>query len=455
MDKIKIRKGLDIRLAGAPSKQLERFEPTSCAITPTDFIGVLPKLHVEEGDDVKAGSVLFHDKNNEQIVFTSPVSGKVKSIVRGEKRAILEVIVENDGKNESIDFGASDTFQETSLQQIRNEIIDKMLRSGVWPMLRQRPFATIANPNDRPKHIFVSMFDTSPLAPDNDYIIENQYDALNTGINVLSKLTDGNVFINVSANSTTCTDAMKSIDGHVNNVIVTEFSGPHPAGDVGTQINAISPINKGETLWYCYPQDVITIGKLFLTGKYDSTRIIAMTGSGVKKPHYYQTRIGADLTPILNIDENARVISGNVLTGTNITGDKYLCFHDTQVTVIPEGNEYRLFGWLAPNFKRYTSTNTMFSSLFKKKTYDFDTNTNGDTRPYIMTGQFERVFPFDIYPMQLIKACLAKDIDEMEELGIYEVDAEDFALCEVIDPSKTPIQQIIREGLEFIRKETK
>ena len=419
MDKIKIRKGLNIHIEGEAAKQLENFEPTFCALKPTDFIGVLPKLHVAEGDDVKIGSVLFHDKNNEKIVFTSPISGKVKAIVRGEKRAILAVIVENDNKNESIDFSSLDNP------------IDRILQSGIWPMLRQRPFATIANPDDKPKHIFVSMFDTAPLSPDNDFIIENQNDALAKGIDVLSKLTDGNVYINV------CKDVPWHVSTDAKNVVVTEFEGPHPAGIIGTQINAISPINKGEIVWYCYPQDIITIGKLFLTGRYDSTRIIATTGSAVKNPHYYQTRIGADITPILNIDDNARVISGNVLTGTKITDNPFLGFHDSQVTVIPEGNKYKLFGWLKPVFKRFT-----------------DTNTNGDTRPYIMTGQFEKVFPFDIYPMQLIKACLIKDIEQMEELGIYEVDTEDFALCEVIDPSKTPIQQIIREGLEFIRKET-
>ena len=417
MDKIKIRKGLNIHLKGEAAKQLESFEPTFCALKPTDFIGILPKLHVAEGDDVKIGSVLFHDKNNEKIVFTSPISGKVKAIVRGEKRAILEVIVENDGKNEAID-----------LSSIENPV-ERILQSGIWPMLRQRPFATIANPNDKPKHIFVSMFDTAPLAPDYNYIIENQSEALIVGVNVLSKLTDGNVYLNVNHDF--------NLNNLHQNVIVTEFDGPHPTGNIGTQINALSPINKGEVVWYCYAQDVITIGKLFLTGKYDSTRIIATTGSAVKNPHYYQTRIGADITPILNIDDNARVISGNVLTGTKITDNPFLCFHDSQVTVIPEGNKYKMFGWLKPVFKRFT-----------------DTNTNGDTRPYIMTGQFEKVFPFDIYPMQLIKACLIKDIEQMEELGIYEVDAEDFALCEVIDPSKTPIQQIIREGLEFIRKET-
>ena len=416
MDKVKIRKGLDIRLAGEPSKQLDSFEPTSYAIKPTDFIGVVPKLDVAEGDEVRCGTVLFHDKNNERIVFTSPVSGKVKAIVRGEKRAIMRVVVESNGKDDYIDFG-----------DIKDPV-ERMLRSGVWPMLRQRPYSTIANPSERPKHIFVSMFDTGPLAPDYDYIIENQYDALAKGIDVLSKLTNGIVYVNV--NHDVNYDFPK-------NVIITKFSGPHPAGNIGTQINALSPINKGEKVWYCYPQDVITIGNLFFTGHYNSTRIIAMTGSAVKNPHYYKTKIGADISPILDIEENSRVISGNVLTGTNITDDKYLCFHDSQVTVIPEGNKYKLFGWLMPVFKRFT-----------------DTNTNGDTRPYIMTGEFERVFPFDIYPMQLIKACLIKDIDQMEELGIYEVDAEDFALCEVIDPSKTPIQQIIREGLEFIRKET-
>ena len=436
MDKVKIRKGLDIRLAGEPSKQLECFEPTSYAVKPTDFIGVVPKLDVAEGDEVRCGTVLFHDKNNERIVFTSPVSGKVKAIVRGEKRAILRVVVESDGKNESIDFGAVETFPETSPQS-RTELIDKMLRSGVWPMLRQRPYSTIANPSDRPKHIFVSMFDTGPLAPDYDYIVENQYDALAKGIDVLSKLTDGNVYVNVKHGSTVLRDVSGNVSTNAKNVIITEFEGPHPAGNIGTQINALSPINKGEKVWYCYPQEVITIGNLFLTGRYDSSRIIVMTGPAAKNPHYYKTRIGADISQILDIEENSRVISGNVLTGTNITDDKYLCFHDSQVTVIPEGNKYKLFGWLMPVFKRFT-----------------DTNTNGDTRPYIMTGEFERVFPFDIYPMQLIKACLIKDIDQMEELGIYEVDAEDFALCEVIDPSKTPIQQIIREGLEFIRKET-
>lgn len=447
---IKIKKGLDIRLAGMPASVTECFEPPFCALKPSDFIGVTPKMHVKEGDNVLVGTVLFHDKNNEHVVFTSPVSGTVKTIARGEKHAITHVIIENDSKNDSIDFGKAEPTQLS-----RNELITKLLQSGIWPLLRQRPFATIANPDDTPKHIFISMFDTAPLAPDNDYIIENQLNEFKTGVKVLARLTSGNVYINMLQGS----KLRHELSEKEENVVVTEFSGPHPAGNVGTQINALSPINKGETVWYCYPQDVVTIGKLFLTGRYDSSRTFALTGSEVKTPRYFTTKIGADISSILekevsHPDKNVRVISGNVLTGNNITNDNFLYFHDTQVTVIPEGNEYRLFGWLAPNRRRFTSTNTMLSSFFKKQTFTLDTNRNGDTRPYVMTGDFEKVFPFDVYPMQLIKACIIKDIEQMEELGIYEIDSEDFALCEVIDPSKTPIQKIIREGLELLRKET-
>jgi len=444
---IKIKKGLDIHLAGEAKKELEVFEVKRCAIKPCDFIGIIPKLHVAEGDAVQAGTVLFHDKNRENILFTSPISGTVKAVVRGEKRAILQVIVESDGKNEAIDFGK---VNPSSLK--RNEVIDKMLQSGIWTMIRQRPYSTIANPDDTPKCIVVSMFDSAPLAPSTGYILENQVDAFNTGIEVLSKLTDGKLYLNLRATCKRCHDILAKITIPTN-VVVTDFEGPHPAGNVGTQINALCPINKGEVVWYCNPQDVATIGKLFLTGKYDSSRVIALTGSEVKNPHYYQMNIGADIETLVAGSENVRVISGNVLTGKNITEDMFLSFYDNQITVIPEGNEYRLFGWLAPNFKRFTSTNTMGSSFFKKKTYVLDTNRNGDVRPLIMTGKFEKVFPYDIYPMQLLKACIIKDIDQMEELGIYEVDAEDFALCEVIDPSKTAIQQIIRDGLELIRKE--
>ena len=445
---IKIKKGIDIHLVGEAKKEVRNYEPQIFAIKPHDFIGVIPKLHVAEGDEVKVGTVLFHDKKNEDVFFTSPVSGKVKEVVRGEKRVILKVVVESDGKNEAIDFGKAEPSKLS-----RNEVIEKMIQSGTWAMLRQRPYSTIAKVQDKPKCIVVSMFDTAPMAPDNNFIIANQMEAVKAGAEALAKLTDGMVYLNVNSEETK--KALEALKFSAKNIAVNVFQGPHPAGNVSTQLNVLSPINKGEVVWYCYAQNIISIGNLFLTGNYDSKRIFAFTGSEVKEPVYYATRIGADLSGLYNniSSENVRIISGNVLTGTKINGNNVLGFYDTQVSVIPEGDHYQLFGWLAPNFKKFTSTNTMGASLCKKSRKVLDTNLNGGIRPLIMTGNFEKVFPFDIYPMQLIKACIIKDIDQMEELGIYEIDAEDFALCEVIDPSKTPIQQIIREGLELLRKE--
>ena len=445
---IKIKKGIDIHLVGEAKKEMKVYNPALYALKPLDFIGVVPKMHVAEGDDVKVGTVLFHDKKNEGIFFTSPVSGKVKAIVRGEKRVILQVVIESDGKYEAIDFGKADPSVLT-----RNEVIEKMVQSGTWTMLRQRPYSTIANPQDEPKCVVVSMFDTAPMAPDNNFIVAEKMESIKAGVEALAKLTNGMVYLNVNSSETK--KALEALNFSAKNVSVNEFKGPHPAGNVSTQLNVLSPINKGETVWYTYAQNLVAIGNLFLTGNYDSNRVVAFTGSEVKEPAYYQTRIGADMSGLYNniTSENVRIISGNVLTGKKINGDNFLGFYDSQISVIPEGDHYQLFGWLAPNFKKFTSTNTMGASLCKKRSKVLDTNLNGGIRPLIMTGNFERVFPFDIYPMQLIKACIIKDIDQMEELGIYEIDAEDFALCEVIDPSKTPIQQIIREGLELLRKE--
>ena len=445
---IKIKKGIDIHLVGEAKKEVKHYFPQLFALKPHDFIGVVPKMHVAEGDDVKVGTVLFHDKNNESVFFTSPASGKVKAIVRGEKRVILQVVIESDGKFETIDFGKADPSKLS-----RNEIVEKLVQSGTWTMLRQRPYSTIAKTQDEPKCIAVSMFDTAPLAPDNNFIVKDQMAAIKAGVEALAKLTKGMVYLNVNSSETQ--QALASLNFSAKNVTITEFQGPHPAGNVSTQLNVLSPINKGETVWYTYAQNLIAIGNLFLNGVYDSSRVVAFTGSEVKEPMYYRTRIGADMSGLYeNISsENVRIISGNVLTGKKINGENFLGYYDSQVTVIPEGDHYQLFGWLAPNFKKFTSTNTMGASLCKKSKKVLDTNLNGGIRPLIMTGNFEKVFPFDIYPMQLIKACIIKDIDQMEELGIYEIDAEDFALCEVIDPSKTAIQQIVRESLEMLRKE--
>ena len=327
---IKIKKGIDIHLVGEAKKEVRNYEPQIFAIKPHDFIGVIPKLHVAEGDEVKVGTVLFHDKKNEDVFFASPVSGKVKEVVRGEKRVILKVVVESDGKYEAIDFGKADPSKLS-----RNEVIEKMIQSGTWAMLRQRPYSTIANAQDKPKCIVVSMFDTAPMAPDNNFIIANQMEAVKAGAEALAKLTDGQVYLNVNSEETK--QALASLKFSAKNISVNVFQGPHPAGNVSTQLNVLSPINKGETVWYCYAQNLISMGNLFLTGNYDSKRVIAFTGSEVKEPVYYQTRIGADISGLYNniSSENVRIISGNVLTGTKINGNNVLGFYDTQVSVIP------------------------------------------------------------------------------------------------------------------------
>lgn len=442
----KIKKGLDINLIGEAEKTITDLKNEQFAVKPTDFIGVFPKLLIKEGDAVKAGTPLFFDKQRENILFTSPVSGKVREVKRGPKRLLLEIKIESDGKFEAEDFGAANPEKLN-----REAIIEKMLKSGVWPMIRQRPYSVIANPADEPKAIFISTFDTSPLAPDNDLIVHGNGDEFQAGLNALIKLTKGKVHLNIDADTT-----HSKVFTNSKGVQINHFSGPHPAGNVGVQINKLDPINKGEVVWYCYPQDVLAIGRLFLSGKFDASRIIALTGSEVLKPKYYKTYLGAAIEAFIkgNVAEGKkRYISGNVLTGKRVDLDSYVSFYNDQLTVIPEGDYYEFLGWALPGFDKFSVSRTFPSFLFKNRKYRLDSNMHGGPRAFVMTGQFEKVFPFDIYPMQLIKAIMVEDIDLMEQLGIYEVDEEDFALCEVIDTSKTNIQEIVRKGLDLMRKE--
>ena len=441
-----IKKGLDIKLLGEAEKTIVDLNAEKFAVKPPDFIGCFPKVIVKEGDDVKAGTPLYFDKYRDNIIFTSPVSGKVEAIKRGPKRRLLEIIIDSDGKNEAIDFGSS---KINSLK--KDEIVEKMLKSGVWPVLRQRPYSVIANPNETPKAIFVAAYDTSPLAPDFDLIVHGQGDEFQAGLDVLTKLTEGIVHLNVDANRTTSKVFLNS-----KNVQINTFSGPHPSGNVSVHISKVDPINKGDIVWYLYPQDVLTIGKLFLEGKYDSSRVIALAGSEVKNPKYYKTFVGASITNMVADNTSKgdnRFISGTVLTGEKIEKDGFVGFYDSIVTVIPEGNHHEFFGWLLPGFGKFSFSKTFPAWLTPNKKYKVDTNLHGGVRAYVMTGKFEKVFPFDIYPLQLIKAVLVEDIDLMENLGIYEIDHEDFALCEVIDTSKTEIQSIIRKGLDMMRQE--
>ncbi len=442
-----IKKGLDIKLLGEAEKTIVDLNATRFAVKPPDFLGCFPKVMVKEGDIVKAGTPLFFDKYRDNIYFTAPVSGKVEAIKRGAKRKLLEIIIESDGKHDAIDFGKSDI---DGLK--RDEIVDKMLKSGVWPVIRQRPYSTIADPVEAPKSIFVAAYDTAPLAPDYDLIVHGHGDEFQAGLDILTKLTEGTVHLNVDAKKTTSKVFLNS-----KNVQINTFSGPHPSGNVSVHVSKLDPINKGETIWYLYPQDVLTIGRLFMEGKYDSTRVYACAGSEVNNPKYFKTYAGACITNMVKenvTDGNNRYISGNVLTGTKIEIDGFVGYYDSLVTVIPEGNYHEFFGWLLPGFNKFSFSRTFCSRwLAPNKKRRLDTNLHGGVRAYVMTGQYEKVFPFDIYPMQLIKAVLVEDIDLMENLGIYEIDHEDFALCEVIDTSKTEIQSIIRNGLDMMRSE--
>ena len=441
-----IRKGLDIKLLGEAEKTFVDLNSRLFAVKPVDFIGCFPKILVEEGTEVKAGSPLFFDKYRDDIYFTSPVSGKVIEIRRGAKRKLLEIVVESDGKNETLDFGSSEVAVLS-----REEITGKMLKSGVWPVIRQRPYSVVANPKDTPKSIFIPAFDSSPLAPDYDLMVHGHGEEFQAGLDVLSKLTNGDVFLNVHADKT-----FSKVFLNAKNVKINSFRGPHPSGNVSVHISKLNPINKGDIVWYVSPQDVLTIGRLFTTGKYDATRLVALTGSEVLKPRYYKTTLGASIGNMVkdNVKEGKlRFISGNVLTGDKIEKEGFLGYYHQQITVVPEGDYFEFFGWGKPGFGKWSFSRSFPAFLTPRKKYRLDTNLHGGKRAFVMTGEFEKVFPFDIYPMQLIKAVLVKDIDLMENLGIYEIDEEDFALCEVIDTSKTEIQKIIRDGLDMMRKE--
>ena len=448
---VKLKKGLDIRLIGAANKvKAEVAMPKMVSVKPSDFHGMTPKMLVKEGQEVKAGTIIFQDKYNEPIKFSSPVSGKVEEIVRGEKRRILEVLIST---SQDQQFETSDVKSVESMSN--DEVKATMLASGLWPFVKQRPLDIVANPINEPKAIFVSAFDSSPLAPDFDYVLEGEGKAFNAGLEALKKLTSGKVHLTLNGKST-ANSTFTSVKG----VEVNKIVGKHPAGNIGTQIHHIDPVNKGEFVWTVNAQDVAIIGRYFLTGQYNAKRTIALTGSEIKNPQYIDTIMGANVADLLDgqiTSDNVRVISGNVLTGDKIAQDGYLGFYHNQITVIPEGNEYKFFltkGWLGLGFDKFSNSRLFPTFLLpKSKNFCLDTNTNGEERAFVMTGEMEKVFPFDILPMQLAKAAITDDIDGMENLGIYEVAPEDFALCEYVCTTKIDIQDKIRQGLDLIASE--
>ncbi|MBO7084011.1 MAG: Na(+)-translocating NADH-quinone reductase subunit A [Bacteroidales bacterium] len=470
-DTITIRKGLDIPIAGAAERRIANaLGIRTYAVKPTDFVGLTPRLMVEEDAIVAVGDALFCDKHDERILFTSPISGQVKAIVRGEKRRLEAVVVEAQQE---------DSPKVYDIPQNADEIKVLMLRCGLWTMLRQRPFGVIANPDDKPKAIFVSAFDSAPLAPDYDFILQGKEEFFKKGLEILSNFTSGQVHVCFRPDQ----GLAKHLSPLTSHLSPHYLKGPHPAGNIGTQIAHIDPINKGEVVWTMNPQDVAVLGELVTTGVYRPEKVIAVAGPQIKNPHYYRIKAGACAAGIVaeqvlnpeypkmesteDVKEN-RIISGNILSGTQIATDGFIGAYDSLLSILPEGDYYDFMGWLMPGFKKYSFSRTFLSGFLPKNGFKpfgiriprfssywkFDTNTHGDVRPLVFTGNFERVFPFNIYPTQLIKACIVGDIDLMEQLGIYEVEPEDFALCEFIDVSKTDIQSIIREGLELIRKES-
>lgn len=445
---IRIRRGLDIRLKGHAEKVLVQTDPAKVvAIKPTDIHGLTPKLLVKAGDKVQAGSPLFYDKYNERIVFTSPVSGEVADVVRGDKRRIMEVRILADRTTDHIDFGSGDPASMD-----RDAVMDKLMKSGAWPLIRQRPFDVVADPKQMPKAIMVSAFDTRPLAPDLDFIIRNSGDDLQTGLDALGRLTTGRVHLNVS----TSTTAREFLDAK--RVQHNTFSGPHPAGNVGVQIHHLDPLSKGESVWVVGLQDVLVIGRLFRTGKFDPTRIVAVTGSEARNPKYFRTIQGTLMSALTGeVSAGTRVVSGDPLSGTRVDASGFLGYYDTQVTLLPEGDEPKFFiteGWASPGFDKFSASHSFPTWLMPGKQYSLDTNQNGEERAFVMSGQYEKVFPFDIYPVHLIKAIMINDIDQMEKLGLIEVAPEDFALCEFVCTSKINSQDIVRRGLDVLKKET-
>lgn len=443
----KLSRGYDIKLLGkAKDSFLSAGQPTLYAMKPTDVYGIgpIPKLTVDIGSEVLAGDPVFFDKAHPGVQFCSPVSGEVVEVRRGERRSITEVVILADS---DIEFRKHDVPSLGSAT--REDLIKTMCDAGAWVLIKQRPFNVLADPEVTPRDIFISCWDTAPLAADQNKVIEGREAAFQAGLNVLARLTDGDVHLGVGPDSADVYTKAKGVKVHA-------FSGPHPAGNVGVQIHHIKAINKGDTVWTLGPQDVAIIGKLFTDGVYDAERVVAVAGDELNETGYWKTRIGASIAPVVkdNIkNDNVRYISGNVLTGTRIAQDGFLGLYHDQISVVEEGNKVEMFGWLLPSYKRPSRSRTFLSWLRPNKEYHVNTNNHGDERAYVMTGQYDAVVPMDILPVYLIKSILYSDFEQMEGLGIYEVVEEDLALCEFVCTSKQPVQKILRSGLDYVRTE--
>lgn len=443
---IKLRKGLDIKLAGEAEKKKMQLKPNGkFSLSPADFVGVTPKVVVKEGDHVKAGDALFINKNYPDIKFASPVSGTVKAVVRGERRKVLGIMVNADNNQDFVDYGVKNVGQMNG-----DEVINSLLEAGIFGYINQLPYAVAATPAEKPKSIFVSALRDKPLAADFEFELEGQEKEWQAGLTALSRI--AKTYLGIGAKQT----AKALTDGK--DVEVAIFDGPCPAGNVGVQVNHLDPVNKGEVVWTVEPTAVLFIGRLMLTGKVDLRRTVAFVGSEVKAPQYVDMLVGQELQTLVSNSydkgRKVRIINGNVLTGIPTTADGFLGAHSSEVTIIPEGDDAdELAGWIMPRFNQYSQNRSYFSWLFGGKRYKLDARIKGGQRHMIMSGEYDKVMPMDIYPEYLVKAIITGNIDKMEQLGIYEVSPEDFALAEFVDSSKLELQRIVREGLDMLRKE--
>ena len=441
---IKLRKGLDIHLQGrAEEKKIQLKSNGKYALVPDDFEGVTPKVVVKEGDTVKAGDALFVNKQYPDVRFASPVSGKVVAVERGERRKVLCIRVEADAQQSYVDFGKKDVTQMDG-----KAVIDALLQAGIFGYINQLPYAVSTNPETKPKAIFVSALRDKPLAADFEFEVKGQEQDFQTGLTALSKI--AKTYLGVGVGSKL--EGMKDVEVNV-------FDGKCPAGNVGVQVNNIDPVNKGEVVWTIGdPTVVLFIGRLLNTGRVNLTRAVALCGSEITSPAYVDMLVGEELSTLLSnsydASKSVRIINGNVLTGKPTTKEGFLGAHSSEITVIPEGNDAdEMLGWILPRFKQFSVNRSYFSWLCGKKEYALDARVKGGERHIIMSGEYDKVLPMDIYGEYLIKAIISGDIDRQEALGIYEVSPEDFALAEFVDSSKLELQRIVREGLNILRKE--
>ena len=443
---IKLRKGLDINLKGkANFETIRRIDSSEIALVPDSFGGVTPKVIVREGDCVKAGDALFVDKKYPEMKFASPISGIVKAVVRGDRRKVLYVKVKADETQQFVDFGIKDIAKLDG-----KAIKEALLASGLFSFIQQLPYAVTTTPDTMPKAIFVSAFRDMPLASDFEVELKGNEKDFQTGLTALSKIQK--TYLGLSVHQTA------SVLVNAKDVEINVFDGKCPAGNVGVQVNHIDPINKGEVVWTIDPAAVIFFGRLFNTGKVDLRRVIAVAGSEVKNPSYAEILIGTPLSKVLDgqlkSTEHVRIINGNPLTGRKTTLEDFVGAHTSEVTVIPEGDDVNEFlGWILPRTNLFSVSKSYFSWLMGKKAYNLDARIKGGERHMIMSGEYDKVLPMDIYGEYLIKAIIAEDIDKMEQLGIYEVSPEDFAVAEFVDSSKLELQKIVRNGLDMLRKE--